>query len=78
MDNSLLHVSGHSQADKIEVRITFALRHARLYLDESDDKQDDKSITANALYTSCSVGVFISSSSAITVSVLANSDVVCC
>ena len=36
--NSLLHASGHSQADKIEERNTFALRHARLYLAESDGR----------------------------------------
>ena len=43
MYNALLHASGHSPADKIEERITFALGNARLYLSESDDKQDDKS-----------------------------------
>ena len=37
MDNDLLHASGHSPADKIEERVTFALSHARLYLFESDD-----------------------------------------
>ena len=36
MDNAPLHASGHSPADKIEERITFALIHVRLYLAESD------------------------------------------
>ena len=47
MDNDLLHASIHSPSDKIEERITFALRHARLYLFEPDDEQDDKSDAAN-------------------------------
>ena len=46
MDNALLHASGHPPADKIEERITFALRHAHLFLAESDDEQDDKSAAA--------------------------------
>ena len=40
MDNAILHVYGHSPADKIEERITFALIHAGLYLSESDDELD--------------------------------------
>ena len=50
MDNSLLHAPGHYSEDKIEERITFALSHARLYLAESDDEQDDMSAAANTLY----------------------------
>ena len=38
MDNDLLHSSGYSLSDKIEERITFALIHASLYLDESYDE----------------------------------------
>ena len=76
MDNALLHVSGHSPAGKIEKRITFALRHARLYLAESDDEPDNKSASANTFNISCGGGGSSSSLSAITVSVLATSDVV--
>ena len=47
MDNDLLHESGHSLEDKIEERITFDLCHARLYLAESDDERDDKSVDVN-------------------------------
>ena len=60
MDDALLHASGNSQADKIEERITFALRHARLYLAESDDERDDKSAPANTLYIFCDVGGYSS------------------
>ena len=42
MYNDLLHDSVHSPSDKIEERIPFAFIHARLYLYESDDEQDDK------------------------------------
>ena len=78
MDNVLLHASGHSTADKIEERITFALIHARSYLDESDDEQDNKSAAANTFYISYGGGGSISSLSAINVSVSDTSDVVCC
>ena len=78
MDNALLHASGHSSADKIEERITFALSHARLYLSESDDEQDNKSAASNTFDISYG-GVGSSPSlSAITVFVLATYDVVCC
>ena len=50
---ALLHASGNYPADKIDERITFALHHARLYLAESNDEEDDKSATANTLYISC-------------------------
>ena len=76
MDNALLHVSGHSPADKIEERITFDLSHACLYLSESDDEQDDKSAAVNNI--SCGDGGYSSSLSAIDTYVLATSDVVCC
>ena len=56
MDNDLLHASGHSPADKIEERITFALSHACLYLAESDYEQNDKYSAANTLYTTCGGG----------------------
>ena len=78
MDNALLHASGHYPADKIEERGTFSLIHARLYLAESDDEQDNKSAAANTFNISCGDGGSSSSLSAITFSVLANSDVVCC
>ena len=77
MDNHLLHASVHSPADKIEKRITFALKHARLYLAESDDEQDDKS-AAEKNYISFCGGGYSSSLSAINVSVLVTSDVVRC
>ena len=69
MYNALLHAPGHSQADKIEEWITFALIHARLYLSESDDERDDKSAATNTFNISCGGGVSSSSLSAITVSV---------
>ena len=57
MDNAILHASGHSQEEKIEERIIFALRHACLYLDESDDEHHDyKYAAANTLYISCGGG----------------------
>ena len=37
MDIALLHASVHYPEDKIEERITLVLRHAHLYLFESDD-----------------------------------------
>ena len=61
MDNALLHASGHSLADKIEERINFDLSHARLYLAQSDDEQDDKSADENTFDISCGGGVSISS-----------------
>ena len=42
MDNALLHAPGHYPEDKIEERITFALRYAHLYLAGSDDERDNK------------------------------------
>ena len=67
MDNAILHASGHSQADKIQERITFALIHVRLHLAESYDEQDNKSATANIFDISCGNGGYSSSLSAITV-----------
>ena len=61
MDNALLHASGHYPEDKIEERINFALSHARLYLFESDDEQDNNSAATNSFYIYCGVGVSISS-----------------
>ena len=78
MDNALLHFSGHSSANKIEDWITFTLIHARLYLDESDNEQDNKSAAANTFDISCGYGGSSSSISAIVVSVSYNSDLVCC
>ena len=73
-----MHVSGNSPADKIEEHIIVSLSHARLYLAESDGKLDDKSAAANIFYISCGDGGCSSSMSAITVSVSATSNVVCC
>ena len=78
MDNDLLHASIHYPADKIEERITLSLRHARLYSAESNDERDDKSAAAKKFDRSCGDGGSSSSLSAITVSVLATSDVVRC
>ena len=69
MDNALLHASGNYSEDKIEEWITFALIHARLYLAESDNEQDDKSVSANTFNISCGGGRSISSLSVINVSV---------
>ena len=77
MNNAILHASGYPQADKIEDRIMFALGHARLYLAESYDEQDDKSANANTLYISCGGGVSRSSLSAIPDYVSYTSNVVC-
>ena len=78
MYNVVLYASGHFTAYKIEERITFALSHARLYLSESDDEQDDKYAAANTLDIYYVGGGSSSSLSAITVSILATYDVVCC
>ena len=78
MDNALLHKSGHSPADKIEERITFALSHARLYLSESDHERYENSAAANTFDSSCVRGGSRSSLSAITVSVLATYDLIRC
>ena len=78
MDNDLLHASGNYPEDKIEERITFSLSLTRLYLAESDDERDDNSAAANTFDISCGGGQYSSSLSAITVSVLDTSDVVCC
>ena len=59
MDNALLHASGQSPADKIEERITFSLSHARLYLSESDDEQENKSAAANTFGISYGDGGYI-------------------
>ena len=56
MDNALLHVSGYPPEDKIEERINFTLSHARLYLFESDDEQDENSAAANTFNISCGGG----------------------
>ena len=78
MYNALLHAPENSSADKIEERITFALRHSNLYLAESDDERYDKSVASNTFDISCGGGGYSSSLSSITVSVLATYDVVCC
>ena len=78
MDHYLLCASGHSPEYKIEYRITFALIHARLYLSESDDEQDDKSSAVNTFDISCGNEGSSPSLSAIAVYVLATSDSVCC
>ena len=78
MDNSLPHASGHSPADKIEEQVTFSLIHARIYLAESDDEQDNSSPAANILYISCGGGGYSSSLSSITVYVSSTSNIVCC
>ena len=78
MYNALLYASGHSPEDKIEERILFALIHAYLYLAESDDERDDKSVAANTFNISCDGGGYRYSLSAITVSVSATSEVICC
>ena len=59
MDNDLLHASVHSLSNKTEVRITFDLSHAHLYLSESDDEWDDKSSAANRIDISCGGGGYI-------------------
>ena len=56
MDNNLLNAYGHSQSDKIEEHITFALSHARSYLAGSGDEQYNKSSAAKTLYISCGSG----------------------
>ena len=56
MYNTLLRVSIHSSADKIKYQINFALSHARLYLAELDDEQDDKSVIENTFDISCDSG----------------------
>ena len=80
MDNDLLRAYGNYTPDKIEEGITFNLIHARLYLFESDDEQDNKSSAAKKLVISCGCGGGGSSSSlsAINVSVSATSGVVSC
>ena len=78
MDNALLHAYGHSPADKIEYRITFALIYACLYLAESYDEQDNKSAAVNKFDRSCGDGGSSSSLSAIAVSVLTTYDLVRC
>ena len=78
MDNALLCASGLSPEDKIEERIPFALCHARVYLTESYDYWDNKLAAANTFNISCGGGVYISSLTAINVSVLATSYVFGC
>ena len=78
MDNFLMHASGHFPEDKIEERINFALIHARLYIAESDDEWDNKSSAANTFNISCGGRGSRYSLKSITVSVSANSYVVCC
>ena len=78
MDDYLLHAYGHYPSDKTEERITFAISHVCLYLSESDDEQDEKSVAANTFDISYGGGGYRSSLSAITVSVSATFDVVFC
>ena len=78
MDNDLLNASGNVSADKIEEWIVFALIHVHLYLAESDDEQYNKSAAVNTFNISCGGAGSSSSLSAITVSVSATYDVVCC
>ena len=54
------------------------MSHAYLYLAESNDERDDMSDVENTFNISCSGGGSSSSLSAIIVSALATSDVVCC
>ena len=56
MDNTPLHASGHSPADKISECITFYLSHTGLYLFESDYERDDNSAAANTFNISCGGG----------------------
>ena len=58
--------------------MTFALIHARLYLAESEDERYDKYAAANTLDISCGDGESSPSLSAITVSLSATYDVICC
>ena len=78
MENDILHASGNSTAYKIEEWITFALIHARLYLSESDDERYKNYFAEKTFDISCGGGGYSSSLSAITVSLLATTDVVCC
>ena len=78
MYNNLPHESGNSPANKIEEWTIFASSHAPLYLSESDDEQDYKSAATNIFDISCGGEGSSYSLSAITVSVSATSDVVCC
>ena len=77
MDNAVPHASGYYPANKIEEQINLALRHARLYLAESDDERDYNYAAVNTFNISCDDGGSSSSLSDITVSVLDTSDVVC-
>ena len=56
MDNALLRASVYFPADKTDERITFDLRHARLYLFESDDERDNIYAAANTFDISCGSG----------------------
>ena len=76
--NALLHASEYSLANKIEECIPFALIHERSYLAESDDEREYKSSAAKTFDLSCCGAGYSASLSAITVSVSATSDVVCC
>ena len=78
MDNYLLNVSVNSPEYKIEERVVLDLSHARIYLSEPDYERDDKSDDTNTFDIYCGGGGSSSSLSAITVSVLATSNVVCC
>ena len=78
MDNALLNASGHPPEDKTEEQITFALRHAHLYLSESYDERDNKSAAAKTFNITCGDGGYNYSLSAINVFVLATSDVLSC
>ena len=54
------------------------MSHARLYLAESDDEQEDKSAAVNTFDISYGGGGYSSYLSAITVSVSANANLACC
>ena len=71
-------MSGNYHVYKIEERVTFSLIHAHLYLAESDNERDDNSAAANTFDIYCGGGRYRSSLSAITVSLLVTSGVVCC
>ena len=51
MDNALLHASGHSTADKIEERITFALsHHVYIYLNQRTNDTTSLPLQTHLIY----------------------------
>ena len=78
MDNALLHASGNYPAHKIEEQINLILIHVCLYLAESYDERDNKPAAANTFNISCGGVEYSFLFYTITVSVLDNSDLVCC